>query len=301
MVRIASDRRIRQARDVSQRPPLPRNVWILGFVSLLMDLSSEIYHALLPAFITLGPRASGDGARRDRRNRRGHRQFRQADVRPLFGPEPEAQAVDRRRLWPRRAVEAAVPARGERARADGRPLRRPHRQGHSRRPARRDGRRRDAARNPRPRLRPEAGAGHRRRAARADRRHRPHGVVRERHPRWSIGSRSSPPLARSCSRGWRCGSRRAISPAQARAVLRGFQGARPGHQATARGRLPVHAGALFRGVPDPQGDRDRAQRSAVAADPGVVQPGLCRARLSRGRAERPDEPANHPDGRHGAR
>src|SRR5689334_11939010 len=33
--------------------PLPRNVWILGFVSLLMDLSSEIYHALLPAFITL--------------------------------------------------------------------------------------------------------------------------------------------------------------------------------------------------------------------------------------------------------
>jgi len=38
---------------VSGRPPLPRNVWILGFVSLLMDLSSEIYHALLPAFITI--------------------------------------------------------------------------------------------------------------------------------------------------------------------------------------------------------------------------------------------------------
>jgi MFS family permease len=38
---------------VSTRPPLPRNVWILGFVSLLMDLSSEIYHALLPAFVTL--------------------------------------------------------------------------------------------------------------------------------------------------------------------------------------------------------------------------------------------------------
>ena len=32
---------------------LPRNVWILGFVSLLMDLSSEVYHALLPAFITV--------------------------------------------------------------------------------------------------------------------------------------------------------------------------------------------------------------------------------------------------------
>lgn len=32
---------------------LSRNVWVLGFVSLLMDLSSEIYHALLPAFITI--------------------------------------------------------------------------------------------------------------------------------------------------------------------------------------------------------------------------------------------------------
>jgi MFS family permease len=38
---------------VSTRPPLPRNVWVLGFVSLLMDLSSEIYHALLPAFVTI--------------------------------------------------------------------------------------------------------------------------------------------------------------------------------------------------------------------------------------------------------
>jgi len=38
---------------VSSRPPLPRNVWVLGFVSLFMDLSSEIYHSLLPAFITL--------------------------------------------------------------------------------------------------------------------------------------------------------------------------------------------------------------------------------------------------------
>ena len=33
--------------------PLPRNVWVLGFVSLFMDLSSEIYHALLPAFVTI--------------------------------------------------------------------------------------------------------------------------------------------------------------------------------------------------------------------------------------------------------
>ena len=38
---------------MSSRPRLPRNVWVLGFVSLFMDLSSEIYHALLPAFITI--------------------------------------------------------------------------------------------------------------------------------------------------------------------------------------------------------------------------------------------------------
>ncbi|HVF38187.1 MAG TPA: MFS transporter [Sphingomicrobium sp.] len=32
---------------------LPRTVWVLGIVSLLMDLSSEIYHSLLPAFLTV--------------------------------------------------------------------------------------------------------------------------------------------------------------------------------------------------------------------------------------------------------
>jgi MFS family permease len=39
---------------MAKRPQLPRNVWILGFVSLFMDLSSEVYHSLLPAFITIG-------------------------------------------------------------------------------------------------------------------------------------------------------------------------------------------------------------------------------------------------------
>jgi MFS family permease len=39
-------------------------VWVLGFVSLLMDLSSEIYHSLLPAFVTvvLGLPATALGA-----------------------------------------------------------------------------------------------------------------------------------------------------------------------------------------------------------------------------------------------
>ena len=38
---------------MKSRLQLPRNVWVLGFVSLFMDLSSAIYHALLPAFITI--------------------------------------------------------------------------------------------------------------------------------------------------------------------------------------------------------------------------------------------------------
>ena len=32
---------------------MPATVWVLGLVSLLMDLSSEIYHALLPLFMTV--------------------------------------------------------------------------------------------------------------------------------------------------------------------------------------------------------------------------------------------------------
>ena len=43
----------RMSFSVSDHPRLPRTVWVLGFISLFMDLSSEIYHALLPAFITL--------------------------------------------------------------------------------------------------------------------------------------------------------------------------------------------------------------------------------------------------------
>jgi MFS family permease len=35
------------------RPTMPRTVWALGFVSLFMDLSSEIIHSLLPLFLTV--------------------------------------------------------------------------------------------------------------------------------------------------------------------------------------------------------------------------------------------------------
>ena len=41
------------------RPPIPSGVWALGFVSLLMDVSSEMIHSLLPLFMigTLGASA----------------------------------------------------------------------------------------------------------------------------------------------------------------------------------------------------------------------------------------------------
>ncbi len=35
----------------STKPKIPRTVWVLGFVSLLMDISSEMIHAILPLFM----------------------------------------------------------------------------------------------------------------------------------------------------------------------------------------------------------------------------------------------------------
>ena len=37
----------------THRPAIPRTVWALGFVSMFMDISSEIIHALLPLFLTV--------------------------------------------------------------------------------------------------------------------------------------------------------------------------------------------------------------------------------------------------------
>lgn len=41
--------------EISNAKPvgIPRTVWILGFVSMLMDVSSEIIHSLLPVFMTV--------------------------------------------------------------------------------------------------------------------------------------------------------------------------------------------------------------------------------------------------------
>ena len=45
-------------RAMNAPPSLPRTVWILGFVSLLMDISSEMIHSLLPLYLTVGLGAS---------------------------------------------------------------------------------------------------------------------------------------------------------------------------------------------------------------------------------------------------
>ena len=36
---------------VRQLPRMPGSIWALGFVSLLMDVSSELIHSLLPVFL----------------------------------------------------------------------------------------------------------------------------------------------------------------------------------------------------------------------------------------------------------
>lgn len=39
---------------MSSKAGLPRAIWVLGFVSLLMDISSEMIHSLLPVFLVAG-------------------------------------------------------------------------------------------------------------------------------------------------------------------------------------------------------------------------------------------------------
>ena len=43
---------------MSRRPSIPAGVWVLGFVSLLMDISSEMIHSLLPVYLTVALGAS---------------------------------------------------------------------------------------------------------------------------------------------------------------------------------------------------------------------------------------------------
>ena len=49
--------------DLATLRSIPAGVWALGFVSLLMDISSEMIHSLLPLFMvsTLGASATALG------------------------------------------------------------------------------------------------------------------------------------------------------------------------------------------------------------------------------------------------
>ena len=60
---------------------IPRSVWVLGCVSLLMDVSSEIIHSLLPMFLMAGNRRERDRDRRHRGDRRGDGAGRQGVLR----------------------------------------------------------------------------------------------------------------------------------------------------------------------------------------------------------------------------
>lgn len=39
---------------MATKSSIPRSVWMLGFVSLFMDISSELIHSLLPVFMVAG-------------------------------------------------------------------------------------------------------------------------------------------------------------------------------------------------------------------------------------------------------
>jgi MFS family permease len=43
---------------MKSKPRIPAGVWVLGFVSMLMDVSSEMIHSLLPLYLTVGLGAS---------------------------------------------------------------------------------------------------------------------------------------------------------------------------------------------------------------------------------------------------
>src|ERR1700692_2813079 len=45
-------------RHAARLPAIPRGVWVLGFVSMLMDVSPEMIHALLPLYLTVALGAS---------------------------------------------------------------------------------------------------------------------------------------------------------------------------------------------------------------------------------------------------
>ena len=146
---------------------VPTSVWALGFVSLLMDVSSELIHSLLPVFLVTVVGAS-------------------TTIVGLIEGVAEATAAIAKvfsgalsdRIGKRKLLVGIGYALGRRHQAgvsagehglggSGRAFRRPYRQGHPRCAARCADRRHYAAGDPRRRLRHPSGAGYGRSVCRA--------------------------------------------------------------------------------------------------------------------------------------
>ena len=154
-------------RRCARSPAIPRGVWALGLVSLCMDLSSELIHALLPLYMAVGLGASTltigivEGI---------------AEATALIVKVFSGVLSDYfRRRKPLVVLgyglgglhQARLPAGAHAGLDRHRALRRPRRQGHPRRAARRADRRSLAAGSARRELRAAPGAGHGRRRRRA--------------------------------------------------------------------------------------------------------------------------------------
>ena len=239
---------------MASRPSLPRNVWVLGFVSLFMDLSSEVYHALLPAFITivlgLPVTALGaiDGVAEASANFAKLFSGRLSDR--SLGASPGSCAAMASPPC-RSRCSRSRPARRHHARA----LHRPHRQGHPRPP-------RDAMiaderrRNPRPRIWPEGKRSTLPAPCLPRCRHRADDAPSPAISAQSSGSRLFPLRSRSSRLAGVREPEQHFAPSRSRPSSPA-SATRQGHQAPAPGRLPVHARPLFRRLPDPQGHRQR--------------------------------------------
>ena len=88
---------------------IPPAVWALGFVSLLMDISSEIIHALLPVYLVTVLGASMLTVGVHRRHCRSHSLDYQGVFRRALGLVGQAQVSCCRRLWTCGIHQADIP------------------------------------------------------------------------------------------------------------------------------------------------------------------------------------------------
>ena len=98
---------------------IPAGVWALGFVSMLMDVSSEMIHALLPIYLVTVLGTSMVDGRHDRRHRRGDGRHHQDVLRRAVGLARQAQVAGGHRLRPGGPHQAGLSA-GARRRLAGR-------------------------------------------------------------------------------------------------------------------------------------------------------------------------------------